>query len=212
MSYPPPPGQNPQNPYGQNPYGGQQQPGYGYPQQGGAGYGYPQQGMQPGGHYPGAPGPVAARMPGQVLTARILLFVAGGIWAFLTVIALFGLFGAAALMREVNGDGAGVSEGAAMGFVVVFLILFGGMSALHIIPAAKFGNGAGGTRVMAIIAAGINTLFALLGLLGSFAQMSQPDGNAASPFAGVLWLVVSVLTLVFCSMRPASEWFNRPRY
>ncbi|WP_346776508.1 RDD family protein [Streptomyces sp. HNM0574] len=71
MSYPPPPGQNPNNPYGQQPqqppqqpYGypqqGQQpqQPGYGYPQQaqqnpygqqvpGQQGYGYPQQGQQP---------------------------------------------------------------------------------------------------------------------------------------------------------------------
>ncbi|MCF6525157.1 RDD family protein [Streptomyces sp. JJ36] len=62
MSYPPPPGGQPQNPYGQQPpqqpygqpqqpYGQPQQPGYGYPQQGGQpgqpGYGYPQQG-QPG--------------------------------------------------------------------------------------------------------------------------------------------------------------------
>ncbi|MET7638002.1 RDD family protein [Streptomyces sp. NPDC005438] len=53
MSYPPPPGQDPNNPYGQQPgYGypqqGQQQPygqqpGYGYPQGQQAGYGYPQQ-------------------------------------------------------------------------------------------------------------------------------------------------------------------------
>ena len=56
MSYPPPPGQDPNNPYAQQPPqqpGGQ--PGYGYPQQPGAqpGYGYPQQ--QPGG-IPGQPG------------------------------------------------------------------------------------------------------------------------------------------------------------
>jgi uncharacterized RDD family membrane protein YckC len=56
VSYPPPPGQDPNNPYAQQPPqqpGGQ--PGYGYPQQPGAqpGYGYPQQ--QPGG-IPGQPG------------------------------------------------------------------------------------------------------------------------------------------------------------
>ena len=52
MSYPPPPGQDPNNPYAQQP---PQQP-YGYPQQqpgGQPGYGYPQQ--QPGG-VPGQPG------------------------------------------------------------------------------------------------------------------------------------------------------------
>ncbi|MGW8380688.1 RDD family protein [Streptomyces sp. ODS28] len=57
MSYPPPPGQG-QNPYGQNPYGQQpqqpqQQPGYGYPQQGQNPYGQPQQGANPYGQ--GAP-------------------------------------------------------------------------------------------------------------------------------------------------------------
>jgi TM2 domain-containing membrane protein YozV len=54
-----------QNPYGQNPYGQQppEQPGYGYPQQGGQpGYGYPQGGQpgygypQQGAGYPAAPG------------------------------------------------------------------------------------------------------------------------------------------------------------
>jgi uncharacterized RDD family membrane protein YckC len=68
VSYPPPPGQDPNNPYAQQPpqqpYGypqqqpqqPPQQPGYGYPQQPGVpgqqAYGYPQQ--QPG--YPAAPG------------------------------------------------------------------------------------------------------------------------------------------------------------
>ncbi|GAA2414192.1 hypothetical protein GCM10010420_49760 [Streptomyces glaucosporus] len=64
MSYPPPPGGQPPNPYGQQP---PQQPGYGYPQQGvppqgvpPQGYGYPQQGApQPGG-YPPPPGTVQA--------------------------------------------------------------------------------------------------------------------------------------------------------
>lgn len=61
MSYPPPPGGQPSNPYDQQP----QQPGYGYPQQGvppqQPGYGYPQQGVppQPGG-YPPPPGTVQA--------------------------------------------------------------------------------------------------------------------------------------------------------
>ncbi|GAA2452097.1 RDD family protein [Streptomyces macrosporus] len=52
MSYPPPPGGQPPNPYGQQP----PQPGYGYPQQGvppQAGYGHPQQGAYP--QYPQQP-------------------------------------------------------------------------------------------------------------------------------------------------------------
>lgn len=75
MSYPPPPGQGQNNPYGQQPppqpgYGQPQQPpaggqqGYGYPQQGQnpygqqqPGYGYPQQGQNPyGQQQPGYPG------------------------------------------------------------------------------------------------------------------------------------------------------------
>ncbi|WP_246530803.1 RDD family protein [Streptomyces bathyalis] len=61
MSYPPPPGQDPNNPYAQQPPQ-QPQQGYGYPQQQGGqpGYGYPQQPQygqqpQPGG-IPGQPG------------------------------------------------------------------------------------------------------------------------------------------------------------
>jgi uncharacterized RDD family membrane protein YckC len=83
VSYPPPPGQGQNNPYGQQPpqqpgYGQPQQPpaggqpGYGYPQQqpagGQPGYGYPQQGQSPygqqqpgyGGGYPQQPGTVQA--------------------------------------------------------------------------------------------------------------------------------------------------------
>lgn len=79
MSYPPPPGQDPNNPYAQQ----GQQPGYGYPPQapgGQGGYGYPQdqqaaygypQGQQPGYGYPqdqqaayGVPQQMAPGQPG----------------------------------------------------------------------------------------------------------------------------------------------------
>ncbi|MFC4492707.1 RDD family protein [Streptomyces ovatisporus] len=75
MSYPPPPGQDPNNPYAQQP---PQQP-YGYPQQpqqgGQPAYGYPQQqpqygqppyGQQPQGGIPGQPGYGYPQQPGTV--------------------------------------------------------------------------------------------------------------------------------------------------
>ncbi|WP_314171712.1 RDD family protein [Streptomyces winkii] len=79
MSYPPPPGQDPNNPYAQPPPQQPQQPpqqqqAYGYPQQQGQpgqpGYGYPQQpqyGQQPqAGGVPGQPGYGYPQAPGTV--------------------------------------------------------------------------------------------------------------------------------------------------
>lgn len=211
MSYPPPPHHDPnnprntskpENPYAQPPQGG---PGYGYPQQGSPpAYGYPQ---QPGGYadYPGGRVPMTTGMPGQVLAARVLLFVAGGLWALLAVTALIAGFAANDIMDDIPvADGAG---GAAAGIGFVVFLIAGGISALHLVPASMFGKGGTGTRVTAIIAASLNALLPVLGLLGLAAQ--QEGGNPVLP---VLWAGTAVVTLVFCSLRPAGEWFNRPRH
>lgn len=123
MSYPPPPGDQPPNPYGQPPQQPQQP--YGYPQQGAPqpGYGYPQQPGQPyaqppGPGYPPPPGTVQANngyinIPhlgtvqlatmGQRFLARL---VDGAIFTALYVIAsLVGLGGLVGLedgMRKCN--------------------------------------------------------------------------------------------------------------
>ncbi len=214
VSYPPPPGQDPNNPYAapqQNtPYGYPQQasppphqapaPQYGYPQQPG---GYPQQPGMPA--YPGAPMAPSVSMPGPVVTARVLLFVAGSLWGLLGLLMLIGGLAANGMVNDIPGVGS-VGD-AALGIGLVLFVLFGGLAALHIVPASMFGKGAVGTRVTAIIAASVNGLFALVGMLSAI-------GNSAGGqiFVSLLWLATAVLTLVFCSMGAGSQWFNRPRY
>ncbi|MDJ1135984.1 DUF3824 domain-containing protein [Streptomyces iconiensis] len=207
MSYPPPPGQDPNNPYAAPPQG---QPGYGYPQQAPPQpmYGYPQQGGIPG--YPGGPMPPnVARMPGAVITARVLLFVAGSLWALAGVIGLIGFLAAADGLNEVPGlDGA---SGGAAGVGVIFFLILGGLAALHIVPASMFGKGAAGTRITAIIAASLNSLVPLLGFLGVASSSNDVYGPGAM-LLYVLWLATAILTIIFCSLSAAGQWFNRPRF
>ncbi|GEB48877.1 MULTISPECIES: hypothetical protein [Streptomyces] len=205
MSYPPPPGSpgpDPHNPYAP-PQGGAP---YGYPQQGAPGYGYPQAGMPA---YPGGPmqQPFVS-MPGQVVTARVLLFIAGSLWGLLAVLMLIGGLAANSMIRDVpvaNSVGAGALGAALIGFVV-----FGGMATLHIVPASMFGKGATGTRVTAIIGATLNTIVAMLAFFGSIGSDESSAGG--SMVIALLWLATAVLTIIFCSMSQAGHWFNRPRY
>ncbi|OEV03565.1 hypothetical protein [Streptomyces oceani] len=205
MSYPPP---GPNNPYAQSPPPGAPPPGYaqqgpppgppgGYP--GGAyNYGYPQA-PHPGGLW------MPERMPGTVITARVLLFVAGALWG---LCALFILIVGAAL-NDVAGelpmaDGGG---DVALGGALIMFVIFGGLAALHIVPASMFGRGTQGTRVTAIIAASVN---ALMPCLGFFALASED--NLGNPITLLLWAATAILTIVFCSLAQAGQWFNRPRY
>ena len=134
MSYPPPPGQDPNNPYGQQP---PQQP-YGYPQQqpqagGQPAYGYPQQSPygQPGGipgqqgyGYPQAPGtvqanngyininylgPVQLATMGQRFLARLIDGVILG--AAYTIVMLAGLGGALGITSTVDDCGSYMDPG-----------------------------------------------------------------------------------------------------
>ncbi|MBB1255701.1 hypothetical protein [Streptomyces alkaliterrae] len=202
MSYPndnnpygaPPPGQ-PQQPYGQPPAGQPQQP-----------YGYPQQpyGQQPPG-YPGATPPPA--MPGQVVTARVLMFVAGGLLV-LGAVAMFILALVAPNLSDRDLRESGLQElgrGGLTVFAVILFVVFAGLAVFHILTAAKFGKGRSGTRVAAIIATSLNCLLAVFSLVTSFA-------GGGAPIVGLLWTASCVVTLVFLSMAPAAQWFNRPQY
>ncbi|MFE9332785.1 hypothetical protein [Streptomyces sp. NPDC006925] len=220
MSYPPPPGQQP-NPYATPQQGGQGAP-YGYPGQGAGQPGYAQPGYnQPGYGYPGGVPPYpgggpgggiqpTVSMPGQVVTARVLLFVAGSFWALLAVIVFFvGLVANDAVSDIPGVDAAG---GAALGAAFIGLLIFGGLAALHIVPASMFGKGRIGTRVTAIIAASVNALLPLLGCFGALGSAVGGEDAASMFFWYILWLATAVVTLVFCCLSPASQWFNRPQY
>ncbi|GAA2075101.1 hypothetical protein GCM10009801_29530 [Streptomyces albiaxialis] len=141
-------------------------------------------------------------MPGVTIAARVLLFVAGAIWGIMAVGFLI------AAMAASDVDDTGTFGEASIGLVVVFSLVFAAMSALHIVPASLFGRGRAGTRVTAIVAASLNTLCAVLGFLGSL----TPARAEANPLAAVLWLAVSVCTIVFCSLGASGRWFGRPRY
>lgn len=207
---PPAPGQNPNNPYAAPPQGAPGAAPYGYPQQGAGQPGY---GGYPGGMpaYPGGPGghmqPIV-KMPGQVITARVLLFFAGALWALFAFAVL--IVGAAANDSLNDIPVADSVGGAALGGALLVFLVFGGLAALHIVPACMFGNGRVGTRVTAIIAASLNTLIPLLAVFGA---LGSGDNDAAGTiFLCLLWLATAVLTIVFCSMSAAGQWFSRPQY
>ncbi|MFG2195220.1 hypothetical protein [Streptomyces sp. NPDC048639] len=206
-----PQGQPQGQPYGGQPqgqpYGGQPQgQPYGYPQQqqpSPPGYAYPQghQGA-PYAAYPGGVPGVPGSMPGQVVAARVLLFIAGALWAFTAVIVL--IFGISA---GNMGDDLPVSDfgRVAAGAAIILFLVFGGLAALHLTPASMFGKGRGGTRITAIIAASVNSLISVLAFLSAVA-------NGGNPVLALLWAATAIVTLVFCCLRQAGEWFNRPQY
>lgn len=219
MSYPP----DPNNPYGAAPSGdpyGQKQPGYGYPPTapggpgGGpmqAGYGYPQQQPQqaPGYGYPQQAYPagggmgVPQGMPAQATTARVLLFVAGSLWGLMGILMLIFALAAQSVMEEMDI----ADSGEAVGVGLLLFLLFGGLAALHIVPASLFGKGGTGARVTGIIASSLNSVVALLALIGG-----ASDGNGGGVVISILWTATAVVTVIFLSMGPTGAWFNRPRY
>ena len=234
MSYPPPPGQG-QNPYAgpnpytePNPYAGpnpyaqpQQTQAYGHPrqwqqtqqpQQPQQAYGYPQQARPPQQGYPAHPaggGITTARMPRTVIAARVMLLIAGGSWAILFVTALFGLFAADAFLSEIPGAGTD-NRDVTTALVAVAAALSGGMAALHLVPAVRFGRGRNGVRVTAIIAASLNTPIGLLAALGGIS--TAMSGESGNPVMGVFWACVAIATIVLCALPAAGQWFRRPRH
>ncbi|MBU7596797.1 hypothetical protein JGS22_003870 [Streptomyces sp. P38-E01] len=204
-----PPGSSPYGPPHQDPYGAP--PAYGQPQAQSP-YGqqpYGQQPYGPPGHAYPPHGPMApASMPGMVITARVLLFVAGGLWA---ILALF-MIGFALLAGDIDAEEEFKDlADVAAGIGLLFFVIFGGLAALHIVPASLFGKGGTATRVVAIVAASINGLVALLSLAGSLTDGGSTANSPGSPLISLVWLATAVVTLVFCSGPQASQWFNRPK-
>lgn len=184
-----------------NPYGapqGQQQPGYGYPQQqppGAPGYGYPQ--APPVGAYGGAPAPTT--MPGTVNTARVLLWIIVGLQ--ILGVALFA-FAAVSVNAAKNDDSlkdnsafqdlADQSSGMLWAMTVFALA----WAVFAIVLATKFNSGRNGVRVT-ILVFGIIT--AVLGIY---------------PFVvvGLIHTVLAILVAVFVGNANGKAWFNRPQY
>ncbi|MEI5006673.1 hypothetical protein RB196_04415 [Streptomyces sp. PmtA] len=189
---------DPNNPYGQQ----QGQPGYGYPQgqqqPPQPGYGYPQAPpVQPyGGGYPGAP----VSMPGLMQTARVLLFIVGGLQIILGIIAAFAI---AAAQDVADSVGAGEQTGplAGLGFAVVLILL--AFAAWAIVLGVKFAKGGNGVRVTTIV-------YASLFILGSLTNFAA--GEASSAVGGVIGLAIGGIILAAMVNSSASAWFNRPRY
>lgn len=205
MSYPPQPGQDPNNPYAQQPQQGQQ-PGYGYPQGQQGGYGYPQQGGLPsyGGpaeqQYPmGAGYGAPMSMPGTVNAARIMLYVLGG----LSLIGSILMFVAAAAIGSVSADDPAVQNDAQFemiqdlgsGVIAGMGVLFLGLAAGGIVIAVKIAKGGNGLRIGAIVYGAVSAAVSLLFL----------------PL-GVLFTVLSGLIIGFVAKSDGKAWFNRPRY
>ncbi|MFG2712752.1 hypothetical protein ACGFX2_19680 [Streptomyces goshikiensis] len=216
-----------------NPYGPQQgQPGYGYPPQAPQqapqgippqGYGYPQQ--QPPQGYPGYPGPggypggfpggfpgAQAQMPGLMKTARVLLFVIGGLQLLGALLIV--VIGSVVAGSE-SSDVADMLGGGAV-IVGVVILCF---ALVPVVLGVRLGKGATPVRVLTAIYGG-------LGLLGSLANVatvittssSAHDGaGTAVPLVGALVGVAISLTvsgIIFGSMvtSSATAWFKRPRH
>ncbi|MFD5468739.1 hypothetical protein ACFWIQ_38970 [Kitasatospora sp. NPDC127059] len=203
MSYPP----DPNNPYGQQPPA----PSYGYPQQAPPtvpGYGYPQAPPVPGyGYAPAVP----QSMPGLVTTARVLLFIVGGVQAILAIVYL--LIGAAAkdvtnTARASTSDNPFTAMGdAAAGVLIVIAIVFALFAALSITLGAKFGKGGNNVRITTIVYGSLGGLVGLLILLGAITA-----GTAIGFVMAGLWLAISIIWITAMCVQDGVNWFNRPRY
>jgi uncharacterized membrane protein len=197
VSYPPPPGQDPNNPYAQPP----PQQAYGYPQQpqgGQPGYGYPQQGgfqqqthggypQQPGFTYPNAP----QTMPGTVNAVRVILFIMGG----LGILGAIGNFIQAAIFssRAADAQFASIGTGVIVALAVIGLIV--SVGALFL--ASQFNSGGNAVRIWTIVYGSFMALGGVIGLI---------------VIIGIIPLALGILIIVFMAKQDGSAWFNRARY
>ncbi|MER7766323.1 hypothetical protein [Kitasatospora sp. NPDC096140] len=204
MSYPP----DPNNPYGQPPAA----PGYGYPQQAPpAAYGYPQQ-PPAYGYAPVAP---PRSMPGLVMTARVLLFVVGGVQVLLTGLLLIVAASAKTVANQhsTSSDTA-IFGNAAAGVLLVLGILYLLASVLSITLGVKFGKGGPATRITTIVYGSVALLLGALVTISAItgSTQAQAAGSGFGVVVGVLWIGICVLWIVAMSTREGVDWFNRPRY
>ncbi|MEU3247564.1 MULTISPECIES: proline-rich domain-containing protein [unclassified Streptomyces] len=196
---------DPNNPYGPpqgQPSGHppQGQPGYGYPQ--GApqqpGYGYPQAPpvqQSPYGGYPGGP----MVMPSGVKSARVMLFVIGGLQVLgailigLSAVAVAAAKNNAELKDDVRFQQLADYSAGALWAVTVAVLAWG---VLAIWLGVKCANGGNGVRITAMV---FGILTAILGIY---------------PFVviGLAHTVLAILIAVFVGKSDGEAWFGRPKY
>ena len=176
MSYPPPPGQNPNNPYAASPAG--RRPTATRSRATRAPVRLPAQGGMPA--YPGGTGRPHGTVRQHARAARH-----GARAALLRGVAVGALLSRPAHQRSGGRQHAerparrGLERTAPRsGIGLVFFLLLGGLAALHIVPASMFGKGGTGTRVTAIIAASIN---ALSRCWAPWARWATATSRAAGP-------------------------------
>ncbi|MFF3616832.1 hypothetical protein [Streptomyces sp. NPDC002580] len=194
--YGPPPGQQP----GYPPQPPQGQPGYGYPAapppQGQPGYGYPMAPPVPQYGYGGQ-----MEMPGLMKTARVFLFILGGLQLLAGVFIGIAV-GAAQDVSNGIGSGDSTDGLAGLGFVIAVLVL--AMGALSIFLGVKFKNGGSGIRITTIV-------YSSIMLLGSVVNIANGESGSVT-FGGLISLTMGGIILASMVTSSASAWFNRPRY
>jgi len=190
-----PPQQPPQPPLPQQPQQPPTVPGYNYDY----GYGYPQQQTYPG--YAGQPGYPGAgmmppqsmpSMPGLLTTARVFLFIIGGVqilgglaWLYIAAFVSDVTDGATSGSASLESfDDAGH---AAAGMLVFIALLTLGIAALSITLGVKFSRGGQGIRITAVV---YGALGGVVGLIALFAGL-----DTAAPV-----------------VPSGTAWFARPRY
>ncbi len=207
---------DPNNPYAQQPQGGQ--PAYGYPPQAPqgipaqGGYAYPQQAYPGVPGYPGSPMP----MPGGVKGARVILWILGILQALGGVVVV--IIGAVFASEFTDSSYSSSDAGTALSVVFVIIgIVFVGISLWPILTAAKLGKGRGGVRVSGIIFGSLQTLFAVIGLIGNVITLSSAHGSAAGAagFSLVFTLIslgLGLWIIIGLSNSAAGVYFKRPQY
>ncbi|MEE1939429.1 hypothetical protein V1L54_08370 [Streptomyces sp. TRM 70361] len=176
---------DPNNPYRKNPYDSPSDhpPGHGPD---GPSSGHPL--APPPGPY-GSPGGPPGTMPGKVNSARLILYIAGGIQALFSLLAIVVFAASQNTLEETYGE-LNVDTG-------VYYVMFG-FFLLHalvgIALATRFPQGGSGLRIGAIVWAAVLVLI----------------GIAAIPL-GLLWMAVGVFCLVLLASAESAAWFNRPQ-
>lgn len=218
---------DPNNPYGQPPQQPPQPPlpqqpptvpGYNYDY----GYGYPQQQTYPGyAGYPGQPGYPGAgmmppqsmpSMPGLLTTARVFLFIIGGVqilgglaWLYIAAFVSDVTDGATSGSASLESfDDAGH---AAAGMLVFIALLTLGIAALSITLGVKFSRGGQGIRITTVV---YGALGSVVGLIALFAGLDT--GSATAVVFPLIWVVFAGVITAAPVVPSGTAWFARPRY
>ncbi|MGK5448289.1 hypothetical protein [Streptomyces radiopugnans] len=141
------------------------------------------------------PGPVGSpsgppgAMPRKVGSSRMIFFIAGGIQALFSLLAIITFAAAEDNLEETYGD-LGVSTGIYYAMFVFFLL----HAIAGIVLAVKFPQGGNGLRIAGVVWSAVLVLV----------------GLATLPL-GLLWLVLGIVCIVLLSSAESAAWFNRPR-